>query len=454
MKRQGFKGEITAFLSLVFVLLLSLAGALIQSASIHITKSMKRADTQLALESVFAEYDQKMFEEYDLFVKMGTDEKTISRRLWFYGAKNMEHKIQKIQLLSDGNGQALYEQIIRAMSGKTTSESSSGENNLESGLGANIGADLETDLGANMEMNLGETQEQVSGELQSILEQEGQTLSAEDNPIETVNQLKKSSLLSLIHPNPESISNRAVHMDDLASQRNLQSGRGYAAESLKSGVTEKALLVAYLVEHFPNYTEQEAGETLLYQQEYLLEGCSSDRENLEAVAKKIFAIRMAANYTYLLTDQTRQAEAEAMAAALSSLLTVPGASAVVKQAILLAWAYGESVLDMRSLFDGKKVPLVKTDETWQSQLTNLVKLGTTEEVSEQKEFSEGMDYSDYLNTLLLVENEETLCMRALDLLELDLGIRVDECVTALEIKSTCEMQRGIKDTFVTDFEYK
>lgn len=143
-----------------------------------------------------------------------------------------------------------------------------------------------------------------------------------------------------------------------------------------------------------------------------------------------------------------------MAATLSSLLTVPGASVLVKQAILLAWAYGESVLDMRSLFDGKKVPLLKTDETWQSQLANLVKLGTTEEVSEQKEFSEGLDYSDYVKTLLLTENEENLCMRTLDLLELNLGIRVDECVTALEIKSTCEMQRGITDTFVTDFRYK
>ena len=442
MKRQGFRGEITAFLSLIFVLLLSLAGALIQSASIHITKSMKRADTELALESVFAEYDRDMFDEYDLFVKIGTDETTISRRLWFYGAKNMEHKIQKIQLLSDGNGQVLYGQMIRAMGGKTTSESSSGENNLG------------TDFGVGTEIDLEETQEQVSGELQTMLQQEGQTLGEGDNPIETINQLKKSSLLSLIHPDSESISNRAVQMDDLASHRSLQSGKGYDTESLKSGVTQKALLVAYLVEHFANHAEQEEGETLLYQQEYLLGGCSSDQENLEAVAKKILAIRMAANYTYLLTDETRQAEAEAMAATLSSLLTVPGASVLVKQAILLAWAYGESVLDMRSLFDGKKVPLLKTDETWQSQLANLVKLGTTEEVSEQKEFSEGLDYSDYVKTLLLTENEENLCMRTLDLLELNLGIRVDECVTALEIKSTCEMQRGITDTFVTDFRYK
>ncbi|MBQ8559789.1 MAG: hypothetical protein IJ439_07415 [Tyzzerella sp.] len=450
MKRQEFKGEITAFLSLIFVLLLSLAGALIQSASIHITKSMKRADTELALESVFAEYDQDMFEEYDLFVKIGTDETTISRRLWFYGAKNMEHKIQKIQLLSDGNGQVLYGQIILAMGGKATSDSLSGETNSGADKSENMG----TDFGANMEMDLDGTQEQVSGELQTILQQEGQTLSVEDNPIETVNQLKKSSLLSLIHPNPESISNRAVQMEDLASQRSLQKGTGYDNESLESGVTQKALLAAYIVEHFPNHAKQEEGEALLYQQEYLLGGCSSDMENLEAVAKKILAIRMAANYTYLLTDETRQAEAEAMAVGLCSLMTVPGASVVVKQAILLAWAYGESVLDMRSLFDGKKVPLVKADETWQSQLTNLVKLGTTEEVSEQKEFSEGLDYSDYIKTLLFAENEEALCMRTLDLLELNLGICVDECVTALEIKSTCEMQRGIKDTFVTDFEYK
>ena len=56
--------------------------------------------------------------------------------------------------------------------------------------------------------------------------------------------------------------------------------------------------------------------------------------------------------------------------------------------------------------------------------------------------------------LLIAENADDLCMRALDLMELKLGIRVDGCVTAVEIKSTVEMQRGIRDTFLSRYQYQ
>ena len=74
---QGFKGEITAFMALVFLLMLSLVAALLESASIHIEKNCKRADTRLALESVFAEYNQELLEQYDLFAHLGSDEQTL-----------------------------------------------------------------------------------------------------------------------------------------------------------------------------------------------------------------------------------------------------------------------------------------------------------------------------------------------------------------------------------------
>lgn len=61
------KGEITAFLSLVFLLILSFLGAMVESASIQVLKNYKRADTILAVESVFAEYQKQLLEQYDLF---------------------------------------------------------------------------------------------------------------------------------------------------------------------------------------------------------------------------------------------------------------------------------------------------------------------------------------------------------------------------------------------------
>ena len=77
-----------------------------QSMTIQTDRSIKRADTLFALESVFAEYHPELLEEYGVFAKEGKDEEKIGRRLWFYGAKNMEHQIHRIQLLTDNEGNA------------------------------------------------------------------------------------------------------------------------------------------------------------------------------------------------------------------------------------------------------------------------------------------------------------------------------------------------------------
>ena len=172
------------------------------------------------------------------------------------------------------------------------------------------------------------------------------------------------------------------------------------------------------------------------------------------MCKQILKIRMAANYVYLLSDTVKQAEAEAMALSLCSLLTAPGITVVVKHAILLAWAYGESIVDVRVLLKGNKVPVVKTAETWQLQLANLVKLGTDEEVMGELDTTTGLGYQDYLKGLLFLKDEKTLSMRSLDLIESNLQIKTDECMTRIEIESYAEFRRGVTDTFTTTIQYQ
>ena len=63
--KKMVKGEITAFLSLVFLLLLTLVGALLESASIQLAKNERRADAGRAVESAFAEYQKDLLEYFD-----------------------------------------------------------------------------------------------------------------------------------------------------------------------------------------------------------------------------------------------------------------------------------------------------------------------------------------------------------------------------------------------------
>lgn len=436
VKGLAFKGEITAFMALIFILVLSVVGALIESASIQITKNRKRADTILALESTFAEYHPEMLDQYELFVRFGCTENLLNERLSYYGAANMNHEIEKFEILTDYNGTPFYQQAVRYMKDWLGMENMTSESALE----------------FKDDTFLKEEEISNSQELESILEEEEAELPEENNPIKSVENLKKSNLLSLLVSNPEELSTRSIPLETLPSERELQKGNW--AESKVGGTSDKLFFIAYINEHFSDVTTQKKERTLLYEQEYLLGGKSSDQENLEAVCKKIMNIRTALNYTYLLTDSTKKAEADAMAAVLCALIVQPELIEVVKQAILLAWAYGESIVDTRALLKGKKVPLVKTGESWQLQLSNLVKLGTEEEIANEKDIDGGLGYQDYLKGLFMLEDKGTLSMRCLDLIESNLHIKTDQCMTKVEIKSEVNLRRGIQDTFTTRYGYQ
>jgi len=428
-RRQEFKGSITVFFSLIFVLFLSLIGAMVQSASIQVAKSVKVAEMSLALENLFAEYDTKMLEKYELFVRTGNKKWEVFERLKFYGIVGMDHEIISSTLLTDGAGHEFYEQAIKSMGGKVEETDSSVEELLQ------------------------ETDEEANLNLDELLEREEQELPEENNPIEAVNILKKANLLSLVYPEPEKLSEKSVTLETLASHRSLEAGVNYDLKEVNESAINRALFGSYLSEHFKNVLSPAKDCPLVYEQEYLLSGKSSDQENLKETVKQILSIRVAINYAYILTDQAKQAEAGAMALGLSSLLTAPGAAEIVKQAILFAWAYGESIVDLRVLLKGEKVPLIKSVDTWQLQLTNIFQLQSERNVGEGK-FSEGISYQEYLNVLLIAEKREDLCMRALDLIELNTGVRVDDCIIMLQIKSECQLQGGIPYEISTKYGYK
>lgn len=434
-REQVFRGEITVFLALIFVLMMSLVGALIESASIQVTKNRKRADVLLGLESMFAEYDRKLLEEYDLFARHGCDQELLQGRLEYYGAVNMNHSVLRQELLTDNKAVSFYEQAVRYAKEWIGIEESAPETEYEFYSESYL-----------------EEEELVQMELEELLEREEAQLPEENNPIISVQNLKNRGLLTLICEHPEALSDRCVTVEGLPSRRNLGKGNWGDADGVKA--TDKVFFTTYLAEHFSDFTDGEEEQVLLYEQEYLLSGCVSDEENLEKACKLILSIRMAANYGYLLTDTVKQAEAEAMALTLCSILTVPGITEIVKHAILLAWAYGEGIVDMRVLMKGRNVPAVKTSETWQLQLANLVKLGTEEEAVEELQNMSGVSYQQYLTALLLMGNRENICMRSLDLIESNLQIKTDEYTTKIEIESQTVLRRGVKDAFKTTFGYQ
>ena len=224
---------------------------------------------------------------------------------------------------------------------------------------------------------------------------------------------------------------------------------------------ESRLMGEYLLEHFSLFTDEEKTGALDYELEYILEGKPSDRENLEGVVKKLMLIRFVPNYAYIQTDATMKAEAEAMALTLCSLLAVPAITAAAAQVILLAWAYGETVMDLRSLLAGSRVPLVKTKDSWQLSLSSLLKLGTEEDLSDGKDTEGGLPYREYLRMLLFLKPQGEMALRTLGMIEQNLRkeegltwFRADLCISRVEFRSQVSLRRGIRYDFSTYFGYQ
>lgn len=451
------KGEITAFLSLVFLLLLAFTGSIIESASIQISKNYKKADMVRAMESVFAEYHRDLLEDYEVFALDGSYGKkeftyeNLTERLWHYGASSIENEVKRIEYLTDHSGQPFYNQVMTYMGTVT------GLDKLD-GLAENSEVWKEQEENSQQYEQLDET---TNEQLQTELEAAEKQLQDEDNPLKNISGLKQSPLLYQVMEDPSTVSERRLELADQPSHRQNRKGEGsFPAKDNGLGIPGTFLLGEYLLTHFSNALESSEETAMGYEIEYLIAGKESDRENLEAILAKLLLVRFGINYAYLLTDSVKQGEAEALALALTTLIALPELVELAKQALLLAWAYGETIMDLRTLMRGHKVPIVKSSETWSLSLSGLKKLGTSEDTKEGTDSENGLDYKGYLRVLLVLEAKETLSMRCLDLIESNMRLkgqsyfRVDSCVTNLEMTSTCRLRRGINYQFQTVYGYQ
>lgn len=483
------KAEITAFLSLLFVLLVSFVLGILEISVIHTSKNMSRLSADRAVFSVFGEYQEKLLEDYHIFViegSYGTGDYTEDRmigRMHYYGTESMEHEITGIQFLTDMEGQAFREQVLEYM------ESRYGISLVQKYTGLTSKWEEENIRGNNMEEKestildeyekLKESAPDSSEEGSSETETGAEEEQPEGSPFTCLEQIEKNGLLSVVMPENMELSGMEIDPDQQASNRSLNTGRGsFPVRQSTGGIEERLLFNEYVIKNFNNAVtekkvqeESDAEETaegndmsdrsLAYETEYIIAGKSSDKENLEAVLFRMFLIRMALNYAYLLTDTQKQSEAEALAITISVLLLIPQASEIIKQLIILAWAAGESVVDLRTLLSGKKAALVKNSENWQLPLSSLLTLGAGLENAAGEETEDGITYEEYLRAFLFLENYEEVTMRTLDRVEENMRtehglefFKADCCITKAEMNNTVELFGSLAYTFPVYFGYE
>lgn len=480
------RGSVTVFFALILSLLITLVVSSFWSAQMAAARVQIANGAEIGLYSLFAQYDSSLLEEFHLFyldggfrqgeLNMGKVYDTVTS----YMDPVLHQNYQNLQLESggitgyrlatDNHGESFRQQAsaymretlgtqgIQLLLEKVERGSADVQEQQNTKENAQQGNSLEDyDRALSEATGSGEEQEGVV-EIEPGSEVEEVTPPVE-NPIDTIRSIQQMGILELVLTDPSAVSQKTVDVSAVVSNRTLQKGMGiFEGQETEETAAENLLFQEYILRQVGNFQRPAQNAQLEYLCEYIIGKNGSDVENLKSVAHRLLVIREGINFVYLLGDAPKRAQAASLAAAISSALLIPMASGIVEMVLLGCWAYGESILDVRELFAGGKIPLIKSTSNWQLELENLGQLLQRMD-TDRREDAQGMDYEEYLRVLLYLEEQQTKTMKCLDVFELTVRaaegheqFRMDSCLDALEV--SMDVRANNRKTFCITRQYR
>ena len=474
------RGSITVFLALTLGLILSLLSSGLESARMAAARTQILNGMDIGLYSLFGQYDKSLLKDFDLFAVDGAcggkemNLASIYDNLESYMKPVMKQNSQKLSvqqggisgylLMTDSEGEVFYQQAVQYMKEtlgshgaklllnkiqdmqKKTIEAERQGNEIESkGTIENYESEMDTAQQKSQALlEEKKKQEQQNGQdgftdgkmLPSVTEKNPPA--KVENPIPVIRKVRKMGLLDLVLPFGKEVSDKKVKTKELVSGRKLETGLAME-DSVKAdgSMLSQVLYQQYLMEKLGNYIEP-GKSGLSYQIEYIIGKKNSDEANLKDVAKKLLMVREGLNVAYLVSDALMMGQIHAMAAAIAAAFLIPPAVVVIEGALILCWAFAESILDVRELFAGGKVPLTKNASNWQLSLQGLPALVDKLDTDRQNDVN-GLSYEDYLQIFLLTTSKAQKVKGGMDMIESSFRemedwneFCLDHCITALE----------------------
>lgn len=433
------KGSITVFSALTFMMIASFLFALLEAGRAAQLKTYADMTSELAVESVCAEYQPALWKEYRL---LGLDgayggaefsmehvtavlESRIRDNLTQQGTGGAIMGLQldgaaplNYRLLTDGDGSVFLACVTEYMKENIPIEAArilyerykqrcEVEN---SGQGTDSVENAQTAI------------EEAKRQKQEEVEAEGGDVAdaavpgpeeVDENPLELVLALKQNALLSMVTGDAAGLSTKALDLSKTVSRRTCESGT--MGRKPDMNWYDRVLVLEYIDAYFGDYLNPETEHALSYELEYILCGKETDKDNLEATVGRLLLIREAANVTHILGDSSKRASALSIANALAGFTGNPVVIQVVQIGIVAAWAYVESILDIRALLAGDKIALLKSDAQWNTWLGGLAQ--AFGDGGKAKSCENGFSYQEYVKGFLITMSQQKIAYRMMDVME-------------------------------------
>ena len=469
MKKKKENAYLTVYLSLVFGVVLPLILALIEGAAAGAARMQSELCADLGLDSVFAEYNREILNQYELFFidsSYGRESGGIGRtqaHLSGYIEKNIDPdkdvgafggitylrltnpylEIAEASFASDDKGAVWKSQAVaymKAVYGGGIIDA------VKTHIDKVTANQMDTrDAAAEIAEKKHDFEKAV--EDKEIKEEDGGQITASDSDSysalsEVTDNLISGGFLNLVMPGAGSVSGAKINKNEYYSQRakagKVNSGAGlHEGAPSASGLVNELIYGEYIMKVCGNYLDKKENSCLKYQTEYILYGFGSDKANLSACITSLFAMRLAGNVISAQSNQNLTNQAKVMSTVICAILLSPELEPALTEVILGICALAESAADIKTLLCGGNVPIIKNEGQWRLSLLDVVSFN----LKADKDSKDGLSYQGYLRVLLSLMDKNKKAERSLDIVEMDIRqtlgnehFRIDRCIDYMKVR--------------------
>lgn len=285
-------------------------------------------------------------------------------------------------------------------------------------------------------------------------------VSSEDTSIlDALSDFLENGLLSIVLPDGKSVSSVSVpRLPDSASN---VCGKTKDTSMLTAGGDSASLLAKniiyteYVMDNFASFMD-DGGTVINYEVEYIICGENTDKKNLTETVMRIAALRSGVNMVYLLTDSDKKSDAYTLAVSMAGATALEPVIRLLQYTIMYVWAFAEGLSDVRILFAGEKIEIMKTEDTWNLSFDKLLSHDFSSNSDSKNK--NGLDYEMFLRILLYLESDSIKAAYTMDLVEFymivnhDKKFRLKDYVYGMEI-STSYRLKGMRDGYTEKSVY-
>lgn len=485
------RGSITVFLTFIFVIIMSMITAVIENTRVLSSDAYVSVAADSAAETVMGDYNRELYEQYKLFGYGGYNglgeidinnefneilkdnltvrpENSYKSYSDIYRLCNIKSEPDKCKYITDDD--FFDKQISSYLKVVAVDDIKSSIMNTDTGLmnrkmdtdGLSVADDYESgkfdqnDNGSNPKDgsgNLPSSNTKNTGNDDEKKENEVSD-SAGGNPLKCLKDMVKDGILSLVC-DVHNVSEKEVCKRESCDEKKKdktgddekfsaggylkkyiednQSGQGVELEKEEKSSASKIEYMIYAQKMFSSYINN-LNKTVDYGNEYIIAGKESEKDNLLYVVNRLMVMRMAVNYSYIVSDPILQEKSLVTATTIAGVIGIPAVITAVKYTILTILAYEESCIDLCAVLQGRAVPMVKNVTNFKMSYEEIclgsknlfrqkaLQYGAESDIKRADEFT----YIKGIYMLQMIVPKKTIKERMLDLIQHDMRKRFQE----------------------------